>query len=107
MVGPHAEGRPDSEGRGRGQVVAHGALGAARGRDEGVGECGRVVEATFTTVYKRPVVRLGPQTAKHGASASRALGDALGRAGRSDIMNRAADYVVPYGGTHALLVPIV
>jgi hypothetical protein len=67
------------------------------------------VEPRFTTIFDRPTRRVGPQTAKLGPSAQRALADdaRYGRAGTSEIMRRGADFVVPHGGTHALVVPIV
>jgi hypothetical protein len=64
-------------------------------------------EINFSTLNDRPVVRIGPHTAKHGLSSTRALGDDKGRAGSSEIMLRGADFIIPYKGTHKLIVPIV
>lgn len=64
-------------------------------------------EINFSTLNNRPAVRIGPHTAKHGVSSTRALGDERGRAGSSEIMLRGADFIIPYKGTHKLIVPIV
>jgi len=64
-------------------------------------------EINFSTLNDRPVVRIGPHTAKHGVSSTRALGDDRGRAGSSEIMMRGADFIIPFKGTHKLIVPIV
>ena len=98
---------PRAARTGEGSATGVPAGGGGGGSGPGATLIYSTVEPTFSTIYKRPVERVGPQTNKHSPSSRRAQGDAHGRAGQSDIMLRAADFVVPFGGTHALVVPVV
>ena len=99
-------------GGGGGASPGGGSRGASRAGGAGAAyapgaSLRETVELSFTTTYARPVVRTGPQTSKHGPSATRAHGDRYERHGKSESIARGADFVVPFGGTHPLVVPIL